>query len=355
MRAVFDLDDTISVHRNRDFPNAIPISATIEKMKVLKKDGWEIYIYSSRGQNSCKGDLALIEKRNREQVEEWLVKYDVPYDRLLFGKPLGDVYIDDKGTNLNDFLQEQYEKLHGNSHASVYRAGKRVLKQSNDARKAADWYEEARKIGLHVPVVNSVVLDRIDIEYIEGEPGNQRKLCSCDLYQILSQIMLMSLYKIESSFDMEGYLSLVKERLGIAGWENRFEELFNYFRKNEKEIKVNSTFSHGDLTLSNTIFTPSGIYLIDPSPRTEYSTFLNDFAKLRFSLDGGEQLLHGGDRPPEYDARLSELSDVLFRNGWYRKVSAMEAVHWIRMLGYFKGEKAINLIWKKAKELEAEL
>ena len=167
--------------------------------------------------------------------------------------------------------------------------------------------------------------------------------------------MLMSLYKIESSFDMEGYLSLVKERLGIAGWENRFEELFNYFRKNEKEIKVNSTFSHGDLTLSNTIFTPSGIYLIDPSPRTEYSTFLNDFAKLRFSLDGGEQLLHGGDRPPEYDARLSELSDVLFRNGWYRKVAAMEAVHWIRMLGYFKGEKAINLIWKKAKELEAEL
>lgn len=355
MRIVFDLDDTISVHYNRDFANATPVKATIEKIRTLKNDGCEIYIYSARGQNSCKGDLTLIEERNRAQIEKWLKDHEVPCDRLVFGKPLGDLYVDDKGISLADFLNGEYRKLQGNSGSEIYQAGDRVVKRCKDARQQADWYARAKEIGIRTPKVLSVVLDTINVEYIKGETGNRKKLSRADLGQIISQIMLMSLHKAEKLFEVESYVAFTTKRLAIAGWESRFDKLLAALKENADVFIKNSTFSHGDLSLSNTIFSAEGLYLIDPSPRTEYSTFLNDFAKLMFSLDGGEQLLHGGSRPLEYDARLDELSETLAENGWYRIVRAMEAVHWIRMLGYFKGDEERAKIWEKAKGLEAKI
>ena len=355
MRLVFDLDDTISVHRNRDFENAVPIKETVEKIRRLKADGCEIYIYSARGQNSCKGDLELIEKRNRGQIEEWLDKHGVPYDRLIFGKPLGDLYIDDKGVSLPDFLRGEYGELKGNSGSDIYRAGDRVIKRCRDARQQADWYERAAGIGLNTPHVFSVVLDTISIEYVEGEPGNKRKISRKDLCQIISQIMLMSLHGAETKFDTKGYISHIKKKLELAGFEGKFKKLLSCIEKSAAVLEQHSTFSHGDLSLSNTIFTANGIYLIDPSARTEYSTFLNDFAKLRFSLDGGEQFLHGGERPHEYDQRLRELSDISSKNGFEGITKALEAAHWLRLIGYSKREGDLDRIFKKAKSLEAEL
>ncbi len=355
MRIVFDLDDTISVHRDRDFANAAPIRETIEKIRKLKADGCEIYIYSARGQNSCKGDLELIEQRNRTQIEEWLGKHAVPYDKLVFGKPLGDLYVDDKGVSLPDFLRGEYGALKGNSGSEIYRAGDRVIKKCKDARQQADWYERAAAIGLNTPYVFSVVLDTISIEYVEGEPGNSRKLSRKDLCQIVSQIMLMSLHGTEAKFDTEGYISHIRKKLELAGWEGRFEKLLSCIEESAGDLERRSTFSHGDLSLSNTIFSENGLYLIDPSSRTEYSTFLNDFAKLRFSLDGGEQLLHGGARPQEYDERLGELTEIFRKNGFERIIKALEAAHWLRLLGYNKRERDLERIFAKAKSLEAEL
>ena len=350
---VFDLDDTISVHRNRDFENAAPIPETIEKIRRLREEGHEIVIYSSRGQNSCKGDLELIEARNREQVERWLHRNGVPYGRLVFGKPLGDVYVDDKGISLKEFLDGEYCKLEGNSGATIFRAGERVVKQCKSPREEADWYEAARKRGLRVPKVNSVVLDKIDIEFLHGTPGNQKDLSAADLSQIISQIMLMSLFEPIEIFDVDKYVQFTRGRLEIAGWQNNFPRLIDFLKRHADEIRHLSSFCHGDLSLSNIIFTADGLYLIDPSARTEFSSFLIDFAKLQFSLNGGEQLLHGGERPPEYDLRLSELSRALSREGWGTLVTAMETVHWIRMLRYFDGKEAI--IWEKAKQAEAML
>lgn len=355
MNFVFDLDDTISRHKNRDYPNAVPIEGTIKKIRRLSEAGCTITIYSSRGQNSCKGELALIEERNRGQVEEWLRRHNVPYDRLVFGKPLGDVYVDDKGVGLDEFLREEYVPLKGNSGAEVFRAGKRVLKRGASAKTEAEWYGKAAQIGLRVPKVNSVVLDCIDLEYITGVPGNEKNLSTSDLGELVSKIALMSFHRAESSFDTAQYLELIVSRLSIAGWEDRFSKLLKYFEEHGNVVREESSFSHGDFTLSNTVFSESGVYLIDPSSRTEFSTYLNDFAKLRFSLNGGEQLLHGGERPGEYDSRLNELSKTLYAVGKGDLVKALEAGHWIRMLGYFSKERDRDLIWSKAKALEAEL
>ena len=350
---VFDLDDTISVHRNRDFVNAKPIAQTITKIRVLYGEGHDIVIYSSRGQNSCKGDLDLIEERNRAQIEKWLSDNGVPYDRLVFGKPLGDVYVDDKGVSLEEFLCGAYYRMDGNSGAKVYWAGGRVIKQCKNPRAEADWYEKARSLGMNVPAVNSVVLDRIDVEYICGTPGNKRKLSREDMFLIIGQIMFMSMQKSESEFDVGEYLKFATGRMALAGWERDFTALTGFIADKAEEIRKRSSFCHGDMSLSNMIFTDGILCLIDPSPRREFSSYLMDFAKLRFSLNGGEQLLHGGERPKEYDERLSELSEALAGSGIGKLVAAMEAVHWIRMLRYFEGKEAV--IYEKAKEAEAAL
>lgn len=353
MNFVFDLDDTISRHKNRDYPNAMPIEDTIEKIRRLSEAGCTITIYSSRGQNSCKGDLALIEERNRGQVEEWLARHHVPYDRLVFGKPLGDVYVDDKGVGLEEFLWEEYVPLYGNSGAEVFRAGKRVLKRCASAKEEAEWYEKARQIGLRVPKVNSVVLDCIDLDYIDGVPGNVKMLSTKDLYSIVSQILLMGFFKDEAGFNADSYLRHITDKLILVGWEHDFEQFMKYLAENAPNIK--GTFSHGDLSLSNIIFAADGIYLIDPSGRREFSTYHNDFAKLRFSLDGGEQFLHGGERPDEYMTALRELDAILEQNGILQIVKALECGHWIRLIGYFNKSGELEEIYRNAKRVEAEL
>ena len=331
---VFDLDDTISRHRNRDFEHAEPIEKTITKIRKLHADGAEIVIYSARGQNSCKGDLRLIEERNRSQVERWLREHDVPYDRLVFGKPLGDVYVDDKGMSLDSFWKYDFSRLHGNSGEPVFRAGNRVIKQCRNAQMMADWYKKAESIGISVPTVNSVVLNKIDIEYLDGICGSKKDLTAADLGRLIAQIMLMSVHREDAECDVGAIHRMISERASIVGAEDQFESLHRFLTIHEKKIQSNASFCHGDFTLSNTVFVGNEVFLIDPSDKTNMSTFLMDFGKLLFSLDGGEALLNK-DCTRDYSDRRKELERVLATNEWLTTATAMEAVHWLRMLKYF--------------------
>lgn len=350
MRAVFDLDDTISRHKNRDFANAEPIVATIEKIRQLKEDGWEIVIYSARGQNSCKGDLELIEKRNRGQVETWLQKHSVPYDELRFGKPLGDIYVDDKGVSLLDFLAGKYEKLKGNSGSEIYRAGNTVYKTCKDAAAQAEWYRQARELGVKVPEVYSVVLNTISMEHIAADDGKIEKR---QLYSLVSTVMLFSLKRAGYKFEPEALIRRAEEHLETYNGDANFENLWSYIRGNTEEYRKAASFCHGDLSLSNVIISGGEAYLIDPIISEEYSSYLLDFAKLRFSMDDGEKFLHG--ESPDYTALLSEMDEILSQNGLAEKIKALEAIYWLRLLKYTESPVKKHRAVAKAKALEAEL
>ena len=49
---------------------------------------------------SCKGNLDLIKEKNEEVLIDWLSRYKVKYHQLIFGKPLADLYVDDKAMNI---------------------------------------------------------------------------------------------------------------------------------------------------------------------------------------------------------------------------------------------------------------
>lgn len=102
---VFDLDGTICTQEKMGtYQDALPNEDIIEKISVLHAFGNKIIIHTARGMNTYLGDVKMIEKMLRPMTEKWLKDNLVEYDELIFGKPAGDVYVDDKGMNVKDFV-----------------------------------------------------------------------------------------------------------------------------------------------------------------------------------------------------------------------------------------------------------
>lgn len=104
---VFDLDGTICEQTagGEEYFKAKPKPSMIQQIKIAKDLGWKIIIYTARGMNLYDGDLRRIEYNMRSKTEKWLEESGVPYDALYFGKPPGDMYVDDKGICAEDFLR----------------------------------------------------------------------------------------------------------------------------------------------------------------------------------------------------------------------------------------------------------
>ena len=88
---IFDIDGTICTQES-DYTQAKPIQEVIDKLNKKYDEGYRIVLFTARGTETGI-DWSLI---TTDQLKEWGVKYD----DLLFGKPAGLKYIDDKGINI---------------------------------------------------------------------------------------------------------------------------------------------------------------------------------------------------------------------------------------------------------------
>lgn len=335
MRIVFDLDDTISTHRNRDYENATPIMATIEKMRDLKKDGCEIVIYTARGQVSCNGDLALIEARNREQITKWLKKYDVPCDELIFGKPIGDLYVDDKAVSLADFHSGTYGLLHGGgSNKPIYRLGNMVKKELGSASDTANfraWVEDNNGV-CKFPRVISYLYDAVYMDFIEGE-----NLVECftdaDFGKLVLTIHAFSKMK-KPSFDITPQIEILEKNYSDDETTNAMIDLCKDFIIRHKEaLNAHASYSHGDTILSNIIKGKNGEhYFIDSRYFRESSSYLLDFAKLRNSLSGYERDF--GISDADNSEYLETLDYILKSRGIYDIVVGLHLMYVLRLYRY---------------------
>ena len=79
------MDGVICEIDSSHYINRSPIIETINLMKELKRAGHIVIIHTGRHIDK------LIE------TKKWLKEYKVEYDHIQFGKPVADVYIDDKG------------------------------------------------------------------------------------------------------------------------------------------------------------------------------------------------------------------------------------------------------------------
>ena len=174
VKLVFDIDDTICNNKNRDYENAIPIQEVIDKINCLYNSGAKIILYTSRGMVSCNGDLEKIIAKNKDVLERWLEKNNVKYNELIFGKPLGDLYVDDKAMNVRDFVNQEFYDMSGHSGYKVIRIGNIVKKEMSveNAIKLTDWYNMSKGIAKS-PKIISNLYSTIYLEYIDGVNANQ--------------------------------------------------------------------------------------------------------------------------------------------------------------------------------------
>jgi len=86
-KIVVDVDGTICT-QEKDYNNAKPLMNRIEFINNLHAEGLEVEYFTARGTKTGKDWKEITEK----QFEKWGVKYD----KLTFGKPAGDLYVDDK-------------------------------------------------------------------------------------------------------------------------------------------------------------------------------------------------------------------------------------------------------------------
>lgn len=95
-----DIDETICISpENRDYTMASPLRKNIQRINELYDTGRTIIYWTARGTGSG------IDWRNvtEKQFKDWGVKYH----ELKFGKPIYDLFIDDKNINSNKFFEEE--------------------------------------------------------------------------------------------------------------------------------------------------------------------------------------------------------------------------------------------------------
>lgn len=96
MKYIIDIDGTICISYNSDYPNAQPILHRINYFNTLYDQGHEIHYWSARGGNS---GIDWTELTNQQFVD-WQVKYT----SMKLGKPTYDVWIDDKAYNVDNYF-----------------------------------------------------------------------------------------------------------------------------------------------------------------------------------------------------------------------------------------------------------
>ena len=108
MQIIIDLDGTICTEE-KTFSRSMarPLPKAVETVNTLYEEGHTIIIYSARTWQEF------------EMTTHWLDQHQVKYHQLVLGKPIGDVWIDDRAIAFKGW-EDAAEKLGG-----LKRAGKK--------------------------------------------------------------------------------------------------------------------------------------------------------------------------------------------------------------------------------------
>lgn len=113
---IFDVDGTLCPIKNKEekYEDLIPDGEMIKKLKFYKENGAKILLFTSRNMKTYQGNLGLINANTAIIMQDWLRKWEIPYDEILFGKPWPGhrgFYIDDRAVRPDEFLNNSFEEL----------------------------------------------------------------------------------------------------------------------------------------------------------------------------------------------------------------------------------------------------
>ena len=113
---VVDFDGTIALWGPSGYPDiGEPIEGSHRFLRLLKSEGWKIVI------NSCRSGAD-----HEARMARWLEEHNIPFDEInhnsdypwAAGKPVGDVYLDDRGVRFEGRWDAAYQKVQELLHAA---------------------------------------------------------------------------------------------------------------------------------------------------------------------------------------------------------------------------------------------
>jgi len=116
MKFIFDIDGTICPIKQKDekYEDLIPYKDIVEKLREYHKNGAKIALFTSRNMNSYGGNIGMINKYTAKILLDWLEKWEIPYDEIVYGKPWPGhegFYVDDRSIRPDEFLKYSPDEL----------------------------------------------------------------------------------------------------------------------------------------------------------------------------------------------------------------------------------------------------
>ncbi|MCG5260328.1 capsular biosynthesis protein [Cupriavidus gilardii] len=113
---IVDIDGTLCDIKSpgQSYAELEPRRAIIEKLREYRERGYHIMLYTSRNMRTYNNNLGLINKHTAPVLLEWLARWDVPYDEILFGKPWPrhrGFYVDDRAIRPSEFLNMSEQEI----------------------------------------------------------------------------------------------------------------------------------------------------------------------------------------------------------------------------------------------------
>ena len=322
LRICFDLDNTLVTYPEipGDYSTVKPIKKMIDLLLFFKKQGHEIIIYTARRMETHKSNIGKVIKDIAMTTFMTLEKFGILYDEIIFGKPIADIYIDDRSINpyYNDislfgFFGHSHEfipnKIENNKYNKMEKNDNQIKKigPTSIIRGELYFYKNIPESlsYLFPSLLHDQIIDdyqtEFTIDYVNGIP----------LYFMYANQTLTTAI-IDKCFDVLKKLHNYSDEIDISNEDiksNYFDKLKNRFNKNDypfddaleifNEILENleTTYDakpvsviHGDFWFSNILLTYTDeIKCIDMKGHVNNHLSLNgdiyyDYGKLYQSI-----------------------------------------------------------------------
>jgi capsule biosynthesis phosphatase len=359
------LDNTLTTYPTiaGDYTTVKPIYKNITLLKKLKSDGHEIIIYTARRMKTHHGNIGKVIKDIASITIDTLEKFNIEYDELIFGKPIADIYIDDRAINpyINDVSYfglfydketdtdtnetidtDQYipNKIRNNKFNKIRRCDVSSVIKTGPVNilKGELYYYQNIPSGFedYFPRLIDYTIDgetiHLKMDYIEGIPLYYLyKNCLLthrhidDLFDIMDRLHSHSLKEdtttiIDCDNVKNNYVKKLKTRFNTQDYP--FEDAEDVFHGIIEGIDTYfapriSHVIHGDFWFSNIILDSKGSYkFLDMKGINDGILTLNgdiyyDYGKLYQSILGYDLVLNGDDNT--HNAYIKDMKQYFLK------------------------------------------
>jgi dTDP-glucose pyrophosphorylase len=358
LRWVFDLDETLVTRPEvvGDYLTCKPIANMVEFVNKLYDQGHHIIIHTARHMLTCDGDVNMVKHRIGQKTRDSLYMMGIQHHELIFGKPYGDIYVDDKACNTYAMHDADWCKsalgfgwnfTPPKDHHKIERIANDTCTKTGTPSELLGYHYYLDNCGIdlspYIPKVFKVCYDgNNNIEKLILEWKDGIVIGKMYAYGTMSERILDEVLKLQKTIHsyigdkpcealvLENYLPKLKQRLEEhkAAYENLYELDFDQYIKflemffSEYNPQICARI-HGDFWLSNLLWhhETRNIFTIDMRGRLGETLHIGgdavyDYAKLYQSMIGFDHVLMGRYDDFDLDGPLQQCySAYLKANG----------------------------------------